>query len=107
MGDVKLASQKPLIFRWIYGILCSMFYVLYANNANQGEHLKMTTEQVITQDPDIHGGIPVFTGTRVPVKSLIDHLKAGDSLDHFLEGFPSVSREQAVAFLEIALTKTI
>ena len=64
----------------------------------------MTTEQVITQDPEIHSGLPVFTGTRVPVKSLIDHLKAGESLDYFLEGFPSVSRQQAVAFLEIALT---
>ena len=67
----------------------------------------MTTEQVITQDPDIHGGLPVFTGTRVPIKSLIDHLKAGDSLDYFLEGFPSVSREQAIAFLEIALRAII
>ena len=63
----------------------------------------MTTEQIITQDPDIHGGVPVFAGTRVPVKSLIDHLKAGESLDYFLEGFPSVSRQQAIAFLEIAL----
>ena len=67
----------------------------------------MTTEQVITQDPEIHGGLPVFTGTRVPVKSLIDHLKAGDSLDYFLEGFPSVSRQQAIAFLEIAFTTAI
>lgn len=49
----------------------------------------------------------MFTGTRVPVKSLIDHLKAGDSLDYFLEGFPSVSREQAIAFLEIALMTTV
>lgn len=63
----------------------------------------MTTKQIITQNPDIHGGVPVFAGTRVPVKSLIDHLKAGESLDYFLEGFPSVSRQQAVAFLEIAL----
>ena len=67
----------------------------------------MTTEQIIIQDPDIHGGLPVFTGTRVPVKSLIDHLKAGESLDYFLEGFPSVSRQQAIAFLEIALTTAI
>ena len=61
-------------------------------------------EQVINQDPEIHGGTPVFTGTRVPVKALIDHLKAGESLDYFLEGFPSVSREQAIAFLEFRLT---
>ena len=67
----------------------------------------MRPEQVINQDPEIHGGTPVFTGTRVPVKSLIDHLKAGESLDYFLEGFPSVSREQAIAFLEFALTQTI
>ncbi len=45
----------------------------------------------------------MFTGTRVPVESLIDHLKAGDSLEDFLEGFPGVQREQAEAFLELAL----
>ena len=67
----------------------------------------MKPEQVINQDPEIHGGTPVFTGTRVPIKALIDHLKAGDSLDYFLEGFPSVSREQAIAFLEFALAQTI
>ncbi len=67
----------------------------------------MKPEHVINQDPEIHGGTPVFTGTRVPVKALIDHLKAGESLDYFLEGFPSVSREQAIAFLELALTRTI
>jgi uncharacterized protein (DUF433 family) len=49
------------------------------------------------------GGEPVFAGTRVPVESLIAHLKAGETLDDFLEGFPSVTREQAEAFLEIAL----
>ena len=58
---------------------------------------------MINQDPDIHGGEPVFMGTRVPIKSLIDHLKAGESLDDFLDGFTSVSREQAIAFLEFAL----
>ncbi len=67
----------------------------------------MKPEQVINQDPEIHGGTPVFTGTRVPVKALIDHLKAGESLDYFLEGFPSVSREQAITFLEFALTQAI
>ena len=67
----------------------------------------MKLEQVINQDPEIHGGTPVFTGTRVPIKALIDHLKAGESLDCFLEGFPSVSREQAVAFLELALAHAL
>lgn len=58
----------------------------------------MRREQVINWDPDILGGTPVFADTRVPVQTLIDYLKAGDSLNDFLEGFPSVSREQAQAF---------
>jgi uncharacterized protein (DUF433 family) len=62
---------------------------------------------VINQDPEIPGGTPVFTGIRVPVKILIDHLKAGEGFDYFLEGFPSVSREQAVAFSEFALTHAL
>jgi len=52
------------------------------------------------QDPEILGGEPVFKGTRVPVKSLFDHLEAGDSIEDFLEGFPSVRREQVIALLE-------
>jgi uncharacterized protein (DUF433 family) len=50
--------------------------------------------------PDVLGGEPVFAGTRVPVHSLFDHLEAGDSQDDFLEGFPSVTKEQAVAALD-------
>ena len=58
--------------------------------------------QLITIDPNIHSGTPVFAGTRVPVKTLFDHLEAGDSLEVFLDDFPSVSRELAVAVLEEA-----
>jgi uncharacterized protein (DUF433 family) len=57
---------------------------------------------VVSQDPEILGGEPVFTGTRVPVKSLFDHLQAVDSIGQFLEGFPSVRREQVIALLEEA-----
>jgi uncharacterized protein (DUF433 family) len=57
---------------------------------------------LITVDPEIHSGTPVFAGTRVPVKTLFDHLEAGDSLEIFLDDFPSVSRELAVAVLEQA-----
>ena len=57
---------------------------------------------VIHSDPDIMGGTPVFVGTRVPAKTLIDYLAAGDSLDTFLDHFPSVTREQAVAALNLA-----
>ena len=57
---------------------------------------------VIHSDPRIQGGVPVFFGTRVPVKNLFDYIEAGDSLDRFLEDFPSVSRVQAIAALELA-----
>lgn len=57
---------------------------------------------VVHSDPDILGGTPVFVGTRVPVRTLLDYLEAGDSLHEFLEDFPSVTREQAVAALELA-----
>jgi uncharacterized protein (DUF433 family) len=67
----------------------------------------MKREQVITVDPEIMSGTPVFAGTRVPVESLISHLKAGDTLEDFLEGFPGVRREQAEAFLEIALNAAL
>ncbi len=60
----------------------------------------MKCKGVIHSDPEILGGTVVFVGTRVPVQSLFDHLEAGDSIDDFLEGFPSVRREQVLAVLE-------
>jgi uncharacterized protein (DUF433 family) len=57
---------------------------------------------IVHTDPDILGGTPVFVGTRVPVRILFEHLAAGDSMDTFLDAFPSVRREQAVAVLELA-----
>jgi uncharacterized protein (DUF433 family) len=56
--------------------------------------------KVIVQDAEILGGETVFKGTRVPVKSLFDHLEAGDSIEDFLDGFPSVKREQVITLLE-------
>lgn len=61
----------------------------------------MNREQIISTDPEVMSGTPVFTGTRVPVESLIAHLKGGDMLEDFLEGFPTVTREQASGFLEL------
>lgn len=58
------------------------------------------TSSVVSSDPKILSGTPCFSGTRVPVKTLFDYLEAGDSLDVFLEQFPSVAREQAIALLE-------
>jgi uncharacterized protein (DUF433 family) len=64
----------------------------------------MTTQSlkgIVHSDADILGGTPVFVGTRVPVEGLFDHLKAGDSIDVFLDGFPSVKREQVLKVLEL------
>ena len=63
----------------------------------------MKKEQIITCDEEVLSGMPVFAGTRVPVTILMDYLKAGDSLERFLEGFPTVTRAQAIAFLDMAL----
>ena len=63
------------------------------------------SELVIARSPDVMGGAVVFQGTRVPVQTLLDYLEAGDTIDEFLAGFPSVSREQVIAFLEQARDK--
>ena len=63
----------------------------------------MKREEILSRSDEVMHGTLVFAGTRVPVESLIAHLRAGDRLDDFLDGFPSVSREQAEAFLDLAL----
>jgi uncharacterized protein (DUF433 family) len=57
------------------------------------------TQPAISRDPDVMGGTPVFRGTRVPAQTLIEYLEAGETIDDFLESFPSVTREQVIAFL--------
>jgi uncharacterized protein (DUF433 family) len=57
---------------------------------------------IVHSDPDIMGGVPVFQGTRVPLRNLVDYVEGGHSLDAFLDAFPTVSREQAVAALDAA-----
>ncbi|HLA74432.1 MAG TPA: DUF433 domain-containing protein [Gammaproteobacteria bacterium] len=62
----------------------------------------MHTQPLISCSPDVMGGAPVFAGTRVPVQTLFDYLESGETIDDFLEGFPSVTRAQVVAVLEEA-----
>jgi uncharacterized protein (DUF433 family) len=62
---------------------------------------------VFHSDPEIMGGTPVFTGTRVPIQNLVDYLEGGESIDEFLTGFPTVKREQVIAFLEAATEKLL
>ena len=67
----------------------------------------MKEEKIIQSDPEILGGTPVFAGTRVPIRSLFDHLEGGDSIDDFLEGFPSVQRDQVIGLLEISQERVL
>ena len=62
---------------------------------------------LVTSSPAIMGGTPVFAGTRVPVQTLIEYLEAGETIDDFLDGFPSVRRDQVIAFLEEAKQRMI
>jgi uncharacterized protein (DUF433 family) len=65
------------------------------------------SRSVIKVDPEIMSGAPCFVGTRVPIQNLIDYLEGGDSIDEFLEDFPTVSREQVISFLEEAKESVI
>ena len=62
---------------------------------------------VVKIDPEIMSGAPCFAGTRVPIQNLIDYLEGGDSIEEFLDGFPTVSREQVIAFLEQAKDRVV
>ncbi len=67
-----------------------------------GQRVMLKDSLMISASPEIMGGTPVFTGTRVPVQTLLDYLKAGESIDDFLDEFPTVKREQVIALLEEA-----
>jgi uncharacterized protein (DUF433 family) len=64
-------------------------------------------QPVVSRDPTVMGGTAVFAGTRVPVQTLVEYLEAGESIDGFLQGFPSVARAQVIAFLEEAKDRVI
>lgn len=63
---------------------------------------RLEREMIVSRDPDVHSGDLVFQGTRVPVDTLVDHLKSGYSIEEYLEGFPSVKRSQVEAFLDLS-----
>jgi len=71
------------------------------------EYAATMKSQIISRRPDVMGGTAVFHGTRVPVQTLLDYLEAGESIDDFLAGFPSVTRQQVIAFLEEAKDRLI
>jgi uncharacterized protein (DUF433 family) len=67
----------------------------------------MMKQPVVSRSPEVMGGAAVFHGTRVPVQTLLDYLEAGESIDDFLEGFPTVTRDRVIAFLEEARDRVI
>lgn len=74
------------------GLACRVFF------------MAMDRSQIVHSDPEILGGEPVFVGTRVPLRTLLVYLEGGEALDEFLDNFPTVTREQAIAFLEESAT---
>lgn len=69
--------------------------------------VKPMGQPIVTSSPEVLSGTPVFAGTRVPVQALIDYLEGGETIDDFLTGFPTVKREQVVAFLEEAMARMV
>jgi uncharacterized protein (DUF433 family) len=67
----------------------------------------LNATSIISASPDVMGGTPVFADTRVPVETFLDYLKAGESIDDFLDGFPTVTRAQVIAFLEEAAKQLV
>ena len=84
-------------------------YSGYMNLIKQGFERRIFTmvTQIVSCAPDIMGGTPVFVGTRVPVQTLLDYLEAGETLEDFLAGFPTVTRGQVIAFLEEAKARMV
>jgi len=80
--------------------------VPYTPPGLEGNLIRMK-QPVVCCSPEVMGGTAVFYGTRVPVQTLLDYIEAGDTIDDFLEGFPSVTREQVIAFLEEAKDRLI
>ena len=99
---LRRRAGRPQLKRDPLGADDSLVYT----EISQSRAPAMAKQRVVHSDPDILGGTPVFVGTRVPVKTLYDYLEAGDSLDEFLNDFPSVTRDQAVAALELGREMT-
>jgi len=99
---------SALLGRWIYrrtnrGIALTCPISAY----NSDMDTATLKEQIISASPEVMGGTPVFAGTRVPVQTLLDYVEAGDSINDFLDGFPTVRREQIIGFLEEAKERMI
>jgi uncharacterized protein (DUF433 family) len=73
----------------------------------QANYIPLMSSPVLSRDPEVMGGAAVFPGTRVPVQTLLEYLEAGETIDDFLEGFPTVKREQVIALLEAATERLV
>src|SRR5258708_40286472 len=96
--EVPLVATRHTIFPARAIVMVS---INRADLHRQIDELSSERLDVVERSSDIMGGLPVFRGTRVPARALLDYLAAGDSLETFLDDFPSVQREQAIALLEL------
>jgi uncharacterized protein (DUF433 family) len=91
--------------------LSTTFHFHYGDNSPPvlGYNQLMDTRQqkIVTSSPNVMGGTPVFAGTRVPVQTLLDYIEAGETINDFLIGFPTVTREQVITFLEQAKERIV
>ncbi len=94
----KVAGRWSVSSRWLAVILTFPFHELTK---------VLMKSTVISSNPKVMGGTPVFRGTRVPVQTLVDYLEGGESISDFLEGFPTVTKEQVITFLEEAKEKVL
>jgi uncharacterized protein (DUF433 family) len=72
-----------------------------------GHYPVAMNQPIVSRDPDVMGGAPVFSGTRVPIQTLLDFLEGGESIDDFLDGYPTVTRQQVISFLEQAKDRLV
>ncbi len=101
LNEYHRTGADRLRWRLSAGVRCRLM------DQASGRNLLLMSQPIITCSPDILGGTPVFTGTRVPVQTLLDYLEGGETIDDFLEGFPTVKREQVIAFLEEAKARMV
>ncbi|TGO01960.1 hypothetical protein PN36_33185 [Candidatus Thiomargarita nelsonii] len=103
---LRRSTKVRLGFKPALQKLSQLDNITWEKNQGDGHPVKLD-QPIITSSPDVMGGTPVFAGTRVPVQTFLDYIKGGDSINDFLEGFPTVSKEQVIAFIKETEEKLI
>lgn len=107
IGDIAAVGDLRSDLQWPSFAVSSGTSGAIAVPGRRGGYAATMSQPIISRAPDVMGGAAVFHGTRVPIQTLLDYLEAGESIDDFLAGFPSVTREQVIAFLEEAKDRMV